>query len=537
MSQWLIDTLVWTGAAMVLVLALRRPVAKHFGPTVAYTLWAVPLARLLLPPFVLPARFAPASAVEAEPLLAVVSQAANGPAVTGAVPAFPWAPVVLALWLGGAAAFLVFRLHQYRAMRRDLLADARPVGEAGAVRLVETPAVDAPVAFGVRDKVVALPLLFMAHPDRAARDLAIAHELAHHRGHDLLANMAAQPLLALHWFNPVAWAAWRAMRRDQEAACDARVVAGLARSQRATYASVIAGFATSQHLALAAPMACPVLGEKSIIHRLRTLTHADVSSARRKVGIAAITTTALVAMPLTASISYAQPDEAQDIPGVPATVVIAPTASGQRDASAALDDKQVQRRIVIRHVGEDTPATEAVGASGGEPDELDAEAIARRAHAAAIAGRRAAEEAVAQEMRVAMQCDGSSPVQQSVTADGRRVTIVCRRAGQASAIEGLREAQRAIRQADGLSAQQRDQIVDELEREIERLEGEEVAISFTLPTLPGEVPAVISVTPVVAVRWSAGSMKVVQPPAPPVHPVVNAAYVVPAPVTVSVGAS
>ena len=91
-----------------------------------------------------------------------------------------------------------------------VLALRRPVGEIGKVRLVETPALNAPVAFGVLDKVIALPPLFMAQPDTLARDLAIQHELHHHRGNDLLANMAAQVLLALHWFNPLAWYGWRA---------------------------------------------------------------------------------------------------------------------------------------------------------------------------------------------------------------------------------------------------------------------------------------------------------------------------------------
>ena len=92
-----------------------------------------------------------------------------------------------------------------------------------------TPAADGPVAFGVLDKVVALPPGFMAGRDRAARDLALAHELAHHRGHDLVCNMLVQPLFALHWFNPLATLGWRALRRDQEAACDARVIAAAAR--------------------------------------------------------------------------------------------------------------------------------------------------------------------------------------------------------------------------------------------------------------------------------------------------------------------
>mgnify|MGYP006146595905 CR=1 FL=1 len=49
-------------------------------------------------------------------------------------------------------------------------------------------AVASPIAFGLFDKVVALPPRFMAMEDRAARDLAIAHELAHHEGHDIAAG-------------------------------------------------------------------------------------------------------------------------------------------------------------------------------------------------------------------------------------------------------------------------------------------------------------------------------------------------------------
>ncbi len=304
LSDWMIDTFVYTGALIALVLLIRRPVARHFGPQLAYALWALPLLRFVMPPITLPAWMNPGEPVAqaaqgAEPLMVIISEASASAAPVAAAPAaeplagIPLTEVLLVLWLGGALLFLLGRTRDYIRMRRDLLADARPMGEAGKVRLVESPAVTAPVAFGIRDKVVALPVDFMALIDVKARDMAIAHELAHHRGHDLLANIAAQPLLALHWFNPLAWWGWRAMRIDQEAACDARVVSGRARPERAAYAEVIAGFAAGEHLALAAPMACPVLGEKSIIHRLRSLTMSDISTRRRRIGIAAITTTAL----------------------------------------------------------------------------------------------------------------------------------------------------------------------------------------------------------------------------------------------------
>ena len=48
-NDWLMDTLLWTAALIAVVLVLRRPVAKWFGPHAAYALWALPVARLATP--------------------------------------------------------------------------------------------------------------------------------------------------------------------------------------------------------------------------------------------------------------------------------------------------------------------------------------------------------------------------------------------------------------------------------------------------------------------------------------------------------
>ena len=320
MIAWLLDTLLWTGALIALVLLVRRPVARLFGAQVAYALWLLPFARLVLPPVELPANWAPQSAplpvaATAVPLSDAVILSAAAP-----VPAAPSLPfglleIAVALWLTGAVAFFALRLLRYRRVRDAILAQARPVGEVDDIRLVESAAVDAPIAFGIRDKVVALPPAFIASENIAARDLAIAHELAHHRGRDLLINLAVQPLFALHWFNPLGWLGWQALRRDQEAACDARVVAGAGQECRALYAATIAGFAAGPRMALAAPMACPVLGEKSIIQRLRSLSMPDIPVRRRLLGRVLVAGGAL-ALPLTASVSYAAA-EAPDMPAPP----------------------------------------------------------------------------------------------------------------------------------------------------------------------------------------------------------------------------
>ncbi|WP_423143069.1 M56 family metallopeptidase [Parablastomonas sp. CN1-191] len=341
---WLLDTVLYTGVLIALALVLRRPVGRAFGPGMAYALWAFPLLRLLLPPLVLPAAPTPAVAFDTvETAVATVEMVD---------PTTSWWDVAatgaLMLWVGGGLLFLAWRWAGYAVMRRRLLARARPVGEAGDVRLVESPWVDSPVAFGVRDKVVALPAGFMAGEDRLGRDLAIAHELEHHAGRDLAVNLAMQPLLALHWCNPLAWMGWRALRRDQEAACDARVVAGRDAATRLRYASLIAGYARNPDRTSIAAMACPISGpfwsEKAIVHRLRSLTMSEPTLPRRRAGRAFIGLCAL-ALPATASITYAA--VAQDVaPAAPAAPAAVPAAP---DAPAPV--KRIERIMVIEHPG------------------------------------------------------------------------------------------------------------------------------------------------------------------------------------------
>jgi beta-lactamase regulating signal transducer with metallopeptidase domain len=524
------------------VLLVRRPAARWLGPQFAYTLWALPFLRLLMPPIVLPASFAP----RPEPVQAVAAPlaewtevaataaatpptdgvAAGAPlaatTVPASAPAWNWgelAGVALSVWLGVALAFLVWRIVTYRRMRRELLAQARPVGETGKVRLVETPVVAAPVAFGVLDKVIALPPRFMAQRDRLARDLAIEHELAHHRGHDLLANFAAQALLALHWFNPLAWLGWRAMRRDQEAACDARVLAGRDRAERACYAALIAGAAAGRRAlgsrsalafngALAAPMAGPLFGEKSIIHRLRSLPMSDVTRRRRWLGHGLIAASA-IALPLTASFSYAAGAQVPEPPAPPAPPASeaapeppappAPPAAPEaaepqvrtfvlRRESAGDEPAPVVRQFTLRREG-DAPPIPPMPAPPrfefhGWADPTDPEFEARMeefgrqmeawgkkfgeqyaaqatAQATALAARHAPE--------VVQSCDENEQ-RQALTEDGRPRVVICQRQVELAARTGLRSARDTIAHNRAISDSVRAEILRDLDREIARIE-------------------------------------------------------------------
>ncbi len=529
MTGFLFDTLVWTAALIALVLVLRRPVARHFGPQAAYALWLLPFVRLVMPPIELPAWLAPVetaaqgaadSEIATYTFVMTGDVAALAPAAEAAPgSSFEWGAVLLALWFGGAAIFLARRFRLYFRMRSELLADATPVGEAGRVRLVETPAATSPVAFGVLDKVVALPPGFMASFDRRARDLAIEHELAHHRGHDLLANFAAQPLFALHWFNPLAWVGWRAMRRDQEAACDARVVATRARAERATYAEIIAGFAAGPNIApsiaLAAPMACPVLGEKSIIHRLRSLNMSDISPRRRFAGRALIAA-GVLALPLTASITYAESLTAPEAPAAPEAPVVAaappappappsavtaptpptppapPTAlmlQAAAEAEAAADErdvrvirivrdeesdgegkrtKKVERRIITsdgRKLTEEERAEILAELDEGLAEMNEAMEEAHREHKRAMIEM---ENARGELTRISVKCDSDGKRNRWTDDEGRQHVMLCTSEIMAQALDGLKEARAAIARNREMDAEIRKSVIEALDQQIAR---------------------------------------------------------------------
>lgn len=394
MIDWLIDTLVWTGALIALVLLVRRPVARHLGAQAAYMLWLLPFARLFVPAIELPAVFAPEAAtapmVAIDPvmLMAMQAQPASQPDTS-----WLWFALAIGAWLTGAAVKLAWRYLSYFRMRARLLEHAEEKLRIGGVRIVESGATESPLAFGIFDKVIVVPVGFLKAADTRTRNLAIAHEMAHHERGDLIVNFAAQPLFALHWFNPLGWFGWRALRRDQETACDARVVSDSDDDTRAAYAQTIARFSAGPDLALAAPMACPVLGEKSIIERLRNLSMADISPRRRLVGHAALVT-GMLALPLTASFTYAAPSQASE------------TAAAQAMPENA-------DAIVIRDVD---PDAEALAEEDGEALAERTEALAERAEALAEAA-----EGLEREMRVVFVQDGKVLTEKEVAHRAARI--------------------------------------------------------------------------------------------------------------------
>lgn len=298
--SWMVEALVASALLIALVLLVRGPVRRAFGAPVAYALWALPLIRLFLPPLPQEVREQVAAPIVA-PLTQVGQQVtvfivpAAGDA---AAPALLTAGSSLALlWGVGAAAFIGWHVLAYRRFRRRLLARATLLDRVNGVTIVESAAAAGPLAFGVAKRFVAFPRDFAARYDADERESALAHELGHHARGDLIANWLALAVLALHWFNPLAWYAFRAFRADQEMANDARVLARLGPGARHAYACAIVKAAHGGAIAAA----CHLHTVDDLKGRLKMLGMNRISRTRALTGLATIAATGIGALALTAS--------------------------------------------------------------------------------------------------------------------------------------------------------------------------------------------------------------------------------------------
>lgn len=325
MIAWAVESLIAVTLMMLLVLAVRRPVARLLGAEWAYALWLLPLLRLILPPlpfagggilFVIPpdAAFIPAAG----------ESAASPPPFGGPG---QWVPL-LAGWAGGAAVFITWQLVSYRNFLAALGSGMRPaaIDSFGGIPVIESDAATGPLAVGILDRRIVVPPLFEYRYTPAEQELALSHELVHHRRGDLIWNSVGLSVLALNWFNPIAYYAFRAFRADQELACDARI-ARRSPDRRHDYASALVKSASRPGQIAA----CPLNSADQLKRRLKMMKTHRTSKIRSLGGAATLAALMVTGLALSA-------------PG------LAQEQEQRKDETALQKDL---REVIIKRVGKD----------------------------------------------------------------------------------------------------------------------------------------------------------------------------------------
>jgi len=332
--------LVWTAAAAALLTlplltrtlpALRVPVAST-GPTAVFQVFvtSTPLNR--------------APHVGQAPRPAADSQVRPAGST-------PWFPM---LWSAGAI-FAVLQmfwayvvLMRVRRRARPFAADeaavlARTLGIEHPVAILETPRGTMPMTCGIFRPAVLMPAGASEWSPERLR-IVLLHELAHIRRGDLATHLLARLALSLHWWNPLAWYAWRAFVKERERATDDLV---LAAGERASdYAGHLLEIARSFQPEPATAAAALAMARRSELEgRLVAILDAGVN--RRPAGRRAAVIAALAAVTLAAPFAAV---EAQDT-STPPNVNFRVTSTGQEadiDATIRAAAAQKSHEILDR---------------------------------------------------------------------------------------------------------------------------------------------------------------------------------------------
>lgn len=357
---------------IALILLIRRPFARAFGAKAAYTLWTIPVLRVILPP--MPSEWTLLGWLQTEPkapetVTTFVSEGASVapfaptlsvPPVTPFEPgsvalptneqdAFSFAsifetatPHLFTFWLIGMLAVLMLSLLRQRSAAslihseshtpsQSIVTLARQVQHMLAIKpnTVEVKASlisSGPLVTGLTKPIVLLPEWFETDYTAAERKFALTHEMMHIKRGDLWTLYVATIFIALQWFNPLAWLALKAFRTDQEAACDADVLALRNTCPHGYGATLVKAARISRPVAQPVQAASLPLNH-ALQERLHNMKHPLPTAKKRLTGLL-----------LTASV------------GVAALFASACAASSAQTAELAGGDEASETKVEVRSV-------------------------------------------------------------------------------------------------------------------------------------------------------------------------------------------
>lgn len=275
--------LSWQAGVLALAVMLARLALRRAPKWAVCLLWALVAVRLVLPfslqsPVSLQAAQSPVAAVLYElPQTQEAAQKTDEVLSGGsAEPVTPLPPteivtaqpvpapkpamtvsLLAAIWLAGVVMMLTYMLVSYLGIYRRVYTAVRLEDNVYRCGSWGTPFV-----LGLLRPRIYVP----EGMDDAALPQVLAHERCHIRRGDHLVKPLAFLLLALHWFNPVLWAAYVLLGRDMENACDERVLRGVDGAGRAAYSRALVACAVRQRPAAVCPLA---FGEVAVQERVK----------------------------------------------------------------------------------------------------------------------------------------------------------------------------------------------------------------------------------------------------------------------------
>ena len=254
MIDWLLTQSLLMSLLVSILLLSHRPLLNRLGAKYTYLAWfSLPVILLMsLMPKLL-------TSVELAPLPLTLFEVNAGTQLPSVGPMYDY---IWWAWLTGASGLILFwtLVHITSLRKISIKPENGDISQAQhhswinllpkRVSLVQSSTRNSPMLLGLISPRLIIPCDFYLAYNKAQQKLIIEHELQHYARGDQLWNIIATAILALFWFNPLTWLAYRRFRQDQELSCDEGVLLNSNKQTKLNYSKALlicsAGQGTSQ---------------------------------------------------------------------------------------------------------------------------------------------------------------------------------------------------------------------------------------------------------------------------------------------------
>ncbi len=277
-----------TGAYIIIAVILIRLLLRKAPKIFSYCLWLIPALRLILPfsfssalsvfNFIsAPSQYTPASGITAHRFVPENIGTMPVPEISTGInaadklinPALPSADVTASvnpmqiveavaaiIWVVGIVTMLVYFAFSLIRVNKQIMFSTRLDGN-----VFECEKVRSPFVFGLIKPKIYLPCKMADN----SRGYVVLHEQTHIKRFDHITRIVAFAILALHWYNPLVWIAYKLMACDMEMSCDERVLKTLGEQQKKDYGMTLVSIGANKRFITAAPLS---FGENGVEERV-----------------------------------------------------------------------------------------------------------------------------------------------------------------------------------------------------------------------------------------------------------------------------
>ena len=237
-----------TGSTVILIVLIFRSLMKNMPKKYLCFLWGIAAVRLLCP-FSIESSLSIFNIIPIEDSLEAIKELPSAGGNSAVSPdtaagllngnmstpaAVTGRDILPAVWLTVTAVFMILVVIKYIRCKRDLR-NARLI-EPG---LFVGSMVDSPFVIGMVKPSIYLPEGLTEHE----KEYLVMHEKMHIKRRDIWFKALWIMILAIHWFNPLVWIAFRLFCRDMEMSCDEEVIAEMGDEIKKDYSISLVTFA------------------------------------------------------------------------------------------------------------------------------------------------------------------------------------------------------------------------------------------------------------------------------------------------------